>query len=241
MSKAAPAPQQTSRIELGRLVPLYAAQALATGATTVSTILASIIMGTLGFGSLSGLPSTLISVSAALSAGFFGALMLRSGRRLGLGLAFALGTLGAVLGFGASLLAARVLRRGRTGDARRASFLMAAGTGLAASLAGDMGSVMPFVFGAGALFGTRMMYQALPEVAGAAAEAVARAHREEWARVVAALAGLHTDGHDGRLDLVRGRDDGGAGPGDERVSGPDLAPALADALLATLTTGADRT
>ncbi|MDN3564072.1 hypothetical protein QWZ14_06730 [Paeniroseomonas aquatica] len=73
--------------------------------------------------------------------------------------------LGAVLGFGASLLAARVLRRGRTGDARRASFLMAAGTGLAASLAGDMGSVMPFVFGAGALFGTRMMYQALPEVA----------------------------------------------------------------------------
>ncbi|OLV20245.1 MFS transporter [Deinococcus marmoris] len=99
MSKAAPAPQQISRIELGRLVPLYAAQALATGATTVSTILASIIMGTLGFGSLSGLPSTLISVSAALSAGFFGALMLRSGRRLGLGLAFALGTLGAVLGF----------------------------------------------------------------------------------------------------------------------------------------------
>ncbi len=80
-------------------MPLYAAQALATGATTVSTILASIIMGTLGFGSLSGLPSTLISVSAALSAGFFGALMLRSGRKLGLGLAFALGTLGAVLGF----------------------------------------------------------------------------------------------------------------------------------------------
>ena len=73
--------------------------------------------------------------------------------------------LGSVLGFGASLLAARVLRRGRSGDAKRASWLMAVGTGLAASMAGEMGSVMPFVFGVGALFGTRMMYQALPEAA----------------------------------------------------------------------------
>ncbi|MFC5849994.1 MFS transporter [Deinococcus petrolearius] len=69
------------------------------GATTVSTILASIIMGGLGQGQLSGLPSTLISLSAALSAGAFGAFMLRRGRRLGLGLAFALGALGAALGF----------------------------------------------------------------------------------------------------------------------------------------------
>lgn len=86
-------------LPLGRLAPLYAAQALATGATTVSTVLASLIMSSLGRESLSGLPSTLISVSAALSAGLFGALMLRAGRRVGLGSAFALGTFGAVLGF----------------------------------------------------------------------------------------------------------------------------------------------
>jgi MFS family permease len=81
------------------LPALYVSQALATGATTVSTILASIIMGGLGQGQLSGLPSTLISLSAALSAGAFGAFMLRRGRRLGLGLAFTLGALGAALGF----------------------------------------------------------------------------------------------------------------------------------------------
>ncbi|MEW6420716.1 MAG: MFS transporter, partial [Deinococcota bacterium] len=37
---------------LGRLAPLYGAQALATGATTVSTILASLIMSGLGRESL---------------------------------------------------------------------------------------------------------------------------------------------------------------------------------------------
>ncbi|EYB68180.1 major facilitator superfamily transporter [Deinococcus phoenicis] len=86
-------------LPLGRIAPLYAAQALATGATTVSTVLASLIMSSLGRESLSGLPSTLISTSAALSAGLFGALMLRSGRRLGLGLAFTLGACGAGVGF----------------------------------------------------------------------------------------------------------------------------------------------
>ncbi|THF71389.1 MFS transporter [Deinococcus sp. Arct2-2] len=82
-----------------RLAPLYTAQALATGATTVSTVLASLVMSGLGSENLAGLPSTLISAAAALSAGAFGALMLRSGRRLGLGLAFALGAAGAVVGF----------------------------------------------------------------------------------------------------------------------------------------------
>ncbi|WP_245808353.1 MFS transporter [Deinococcus hopiensis] len=91
--------QASAALPLGRLAPLYAAQALATGATTVSTVLASLIMSSLGRESLSGLPSTLISTSAALSAGLFGALMLRSGRKLGLGLAFTLGACGAVLGF----------------------------------------------------------------------------------------------------------------------------------------------
>ncbi len=93
-----PAPASTA-LPLGRLFPLYAAQAMATGATTVSTVLASIIMGSLGSEALAGLPSTVIQTSAAFSASFFGALMLRRGRRLGLTLAFMLGTLGAALGF----------------------------------------------------------------------------------------------------------------------------------------------
>lgn len=86
-------------LPVGRLLPLYAAQAMATGATTVSTVLASIIMGSLGNEALAGLPSTLIQTSAAFSASFFGALMLRRGRRLGLMAAFTLGTIGAVIGF----------------------------------------------------------------------------------------------------------------------------------------------
>ncbi|MDL2344289.1 MFS transporter [Deinococcus sp. MIMF12] len=86
-------------LPLGRLFPLYAAQALATGATTVSTILAALVVGNLGFTSLIGLPATLISASAALSAGLFGALMLSRGRRVGLASAFVLGAVGAGLGF----------------------------------------------------------------------------------------------------------------------------------------------
>ncbi|RTR30683.1 MFS transporter [Deinococcus radiophilus] len=82
-----------------RLWPLYLSQALATGATTVSTILASLVMSDLGSEHLSGLPATLISVSAALSASFFGALMIRQGRKLGLSSAFVLGALGGALGF----------------------------------------------------------------------------------------------------------------------------------------------
>jgi len=72
---------------------------------------------------------------------------------------------GSALGFGASLLAARILRRGRQGDANRAAWIMAVGTGLAAHLAADMGGVLPFLMAGGALFGTRLMYRALPEVA----------------------------------------------------------------------------
>ena len=93
-----PAPS-SSALPIGRLFPLYAAQALATGATTVSTVLASIIMGNLGSEALAGLPSTLIQMSAALSASVFGVLMLQRGRKQGLILAFLLGTFGAVLGF----------------------------------------------------------------------------------------------------------------------------------------------
>jgi len=73
--------------------------------------------------------------------------------------------LGSALGFGLTVLAARVLRRGRRGDTDRAAWIMAVGTGLAAWLAAGMGVIFPFVLAAGAFFGTRMSFQALPETA----------------------------------------------------------------------------
>ncbi len=73
--------------------------------------------------------------------------------------------LGSALGFGLSVVAARVLRRGRKGDADRAAAVMAVGTSLAAWLAAGMGLIFPFVLAAGAFFGTRMSFQALPEAA----------------------------------------------------------------------------
>jgi len=73
--------------------------------------------------------------------------------------------LGCALGMGGSVLAARLIRRGRRGDLRRASWLMAVGTALAAHLAGGMGAILPFVMGAGALIGTRLLYDSLPEAA----------------------------------------------------------------------------
>jgi hypothetical protein len=73
--------------------------------------------------------------------------------------------LGSCLGFGLTLLAARVLRRGRRGDIDRAAWLVAVATGLAAHFAAKLGIWFPFVLALGALFGTRMMYRALPEAA----------------------------------------------------------------------------
>ena len=81
------------------LVLLFLAQALATGATTASTVLASLVMADLGSESLAGLPGTVVTLAAALSAGLFGAFMLRLGRRPGLVSAYLLGAAGAVLGF----------------------------------------------------------------------------------------------------------------------------------------------
>jgi MFS family permease len=81
------------------LVLLFLAQALATGATTASTVLASLVISGLGYEALVGVPSTLVTLGAALSAGLFGSFMVRRGRRPGLVTAYLLGTLGAVLGF----------------------------------------------------------------------------------------------------------------------------------------------
>ncbi|MBK1662476.1 hypothetical protein [Paracraurococcus ruber] len=73
--------------------------------------------------------------------------------------------LGSALGFGASLLAAWLLRRGRRGDTDRAAWAMAAGTALGGYFAADLGMVFPALLAGGAFFGTRLMYAALPEAA----------------------------------------------------------------------------
>ena len=80
------------------LAALFLSQSLATGATTASTVLASLVMSALGREALAGLPSTLVTLGAAASAGLFGLLMLRD-RRQGLVLAYLLGVVGAVIGF----------------------------------------------------------------------------------------------------------------------------------------------
>ena len=48
----------------GGLVLLFVAQALATGATTASTVLASLVMSGLGHEPLAGLPSTIVTLSS---------------------------------------------------------------------------------------------------------------------------------------------------------------------------------
>lgn len=73
--------------------------------------------------------------------------------------------LGSAFGMGFALLAARRLRRGRRGDAKAASWLMAVGTGLAAHFGAGMGTILPLLMAGGALLGTRLAFEALPEAA----------------------------------------------------------------------------
>lgn len=87
-----------------RLGLLFLAQALATGATTNSTALSSLVVADLGHEALSGVPSTLTTLASAVSAGLFGALMLRLGRRAGLVGSYLLGVVGALVGFGGVLV-----------------------------------------------------------------------------------------------------------------------------------------
>ena len=70
---------------------------------------------------------------------------------------------GSGLGLLFTFLAVRTLRRGQEGDSKRAAMLMAVGTGLAAGMAARMGTMMPFLMAAGAFFGTKLAFEALPE------------------------------------------------------------------------------
>lgn len=82
-----------------RFVLLFLAQALAVGATAGSQAMSSIIAAQLGKEWAAGLPSTVNTFAAAVSAYPFGFLMSRLGRRFGLVSAYVLGAVGAVTGF----------------------------------------------------------------------------------------------------------------------------------------------
>ncbi len=75
------------------------------------------------------------------------------------------GVTGCLLGLFFTWLALKALRRGRTGDARRAGVLMGVGTMLVALLAAKLAMPMPLLLGAMALFGTRLLYAEIPELA----------------------------------------------------------------------------
>jgi MFS family permease len=80
------------------LLVLLMAQALSTGAITVSVSLSSIVVDDItGNAALSGLPSTINFFASAIAAYWFGRLMAARGRRIGLALGCIIGGVGAVL------------------------------------------------------------------------------------------------------------------------------------------------
>ena len=81
------------------LAVLFLSQAFASGATTVSTSLSSIVIVNItGSESLSGVPSTLNFFFSAVAAYMAGQVMQVRGRRFGLSLAYLIGAIGAVIG-----------------------------------------------------------------------------------------------------------------------------------------------
>jgi MFS family permease len=81
------------------LTVLFLSQAFASGATTVSTSLSSIVIVDItGSESLSGVPSTLNFFFSAVAAYLAGQIMQVRGRRFGLSLAYLIGAMGAMIG-----------------------------------------------------------------------------------------------------------------------------------------------
>jgi MFS family permease len=81
-----------------QLLVLFVVQGLSSGAVTVSTSLSSIVIFNItGAEALSGLPSTINFFVSAWAAYWIGRLMQQRGRRFGLMLGYALGTVGAIL------------------------------------------------------------------------------------------------------------------------------------------------
>jgi len=108
--------------------------------------------------------------------------------------------LGCLLGIGLPFLAARIMQRGRRGDARRAALVMGLAAGLATGLGAGAGPIIGLIFAVGAWGGTRLLYAEIPEAApppppappptGPLADARAR---------LAAIKALAARGHEPRL------------------------------------------
>ncbi|MCA3340209.1 MAG: hypothetical protein INF90_16960 [Roseomonas sp.] len=75
------------------------------------------------------------------------------------------GLIGCLLGIGLPFIAARIMKRGRRGDAKRAAVLMGVAAGLATGLGAGAGPIIGLLFALGAWGGTRLLYAEIPEVA----------------------------------------------------------------------------
>jgi MFS family permease len=73
--------------------------------------------------------------------------------------------IGCLLGIGLPFIAARIMKRARKGDAKRAAMMMGVAAGLATGLGAGAGPIIGLLFALGAWGGTRMLYAEIPEVA----------------------------------------------------------------------------
>ncbi|MFN9096352.1 MAG: hypothetical protein ACK5WN_18870, partial [Alphaproteobacteria bacterium] len=73
--------------------------------------------------------------------------------------------IGCLLGIGLPFIAARIMKRARKGDAKRAAVLMGVAAGLATGLGAGAGPIIGLLFALGAWGGTRLLYAEIPEVA----------------------------------------------------------------------------
>jgi len=72
---------------------------------------------------------------------------------------------GCLLGIGLPFIAARIMKRGRRGDAKRTAVLMGVAAGLATGLGAGAGPIIGLLFALGAWGGTRLLYAEIPEAA----------------------------------------------------------------------------
>lgn len=72
---------------------------------------------------------------------------------------------GCLLGIGLPFIAARIMKRARRGDAKRAAVLMGVAAGLATGLGAGAGPIIGLLFALGAWGGTRLLYAEIPEAA----------------------------------------------------------------------------
>jgi len=109
--------------------------------------------------------------------------------------------LGCLLGIGLPFVAARLMRRGRRGDARRAALLMGAAAGLAAGLGAGAGPIIGGIFAFAAWGGTRLLYAEISETSPPAPPRQPSALGEARQRL-ARIAGLAAQGADPGLGPV---------------------------------------